>query len=137
KAPSANNPTVYPDRALSRRNLVLQLMLQNKLIEKAQYDTAVATQLALNDTLRREDPSGVHFKEQVRRELVERFGKDRVVAGHLKVYSTIDPDMQRAAEDAVTSTLRELDARTKPAPVRKPGPGPRSSGAGPHEPQSG
>ena len=113
KAPSSSNPTASPRRAAARRDVVLRLMLESHLIERAQYETALATQVALNDNLRREDPSGVHFKEQVRRELIQRYGKDKVYDGHLKVYTTIDPLMQRAAEDAVTATLRDLDARTK------------------------
>ena len=113
KAPSSSNPTASPSRAAARRDVVLRLMLENHMIERAQYETALATQVALNDNLRREDPSGVHFKEQVRRELIQRYGKEKVYDGHLKVYTTIDPVMQRAAEDAVTATLRDLDARTK------------------------
>jgi membrane carboxypeptidase/penicillin-binding protein len=119
KAPSSSNPTVSPDRAIARRNLVLRLMLDNKAISDQQYKTALASELVLNDTLRREDPSGVHFKEQVRRELIERFGKTQVYDGHLKVYTTMDPDMQRAAEDAVVATLKDLDARTKPRVPQK------------------
>jgi membrane carboxypeptidase/penicillin-binding protein len=110
-------------------------MLENHLIEKPQYETALASQIALNDNLRREDPSGVHFKEQVRRELMERYGKEKVYEGHLKVYTTIDSDMQRAAEDAVASTLRELDARSIAArDTRRP----RAGGSTkPPQPQSG
>jgi penicillin-binding protein 1A len=135
KAPSSTNPIVSPARAAARRDVVLRLMLENHWIERPQYETAVASQVVLNDNLRREDPSGVHFKEQVRRELIERYGRDKVYDGHLKVYTTIDPDMQRAAEDAVTSTLRELDARSNPARNTRL---PRSRESGkPLPPQSG
>ncbi len=115
QAPSGFNPTVHPEKAVERRNLVLKLMLENKLIDRPSFDQASAEPLALRDTLRRDDPVGAHFKEQVRRELVERFGKRRVYEDHLKVYSTIDPKMQRAAEEAVVGTLRELDAKVSRA----------------------
>jgi 1A family penicillin-binding protein len=120
RSPSSSNPTTSLGRATTRRNLVLKLMLENHLIERPQYETAIASQAALNDTLRRADPSGVHFKEQVRRELVERYGKEKVYEGRLRVYTTIDPEMQRAAEDAVTTGLRELETRTRPARPSKP-----------------
>ena len=76
RAPSSTNPTVHPDRAIARRNLVLRLMLEHRLIERGDYDAALTAPLDLKDTLRHEETSGVHFKEQVRRELVERFGKN-------------------------------------------------------------
>jgi len=105
RAPSAFNPTVNPQKALDRRNVVLKLMLDNNLVDRAAYTAAVAEPLRLQDKLRRVDPVGVHFKEQVRRELIERFGKKQVYEGHLRVYTTIDLDMQKAAEDAVLQTV--------------------------------
>ena len=52
----------------------------------------------LENGLQRDEPFGQYFKEQVRRELVERFGWGRVASGGLRVYTTIDPAMQQAAE---------------------------------------
>ena len=68
-------------------------------------------QVALHDSLRREDPTGLHFKEIVRRQLIERFGKDAVYKERLRVYTTIDPDMQKAAEAAVVSSLSDIESR--------------------------
>ena len=111
RAPSALNPTVDLNRAVDRRNLVLGLMRDQQIIEKSAYDEALSEKVVLKDTLRHEDPSGLHFKEVVRRELVERFGKDLVYKGHLRVYTTIDPAMQKAAEEAVAFTLAAIEAR--------------------------
>ena len=86
-------------------------MREHDFIDTPQYEAAVAEKVALHDNLRRDDPVGMHFKEVVRRELVERFGKEAVYQGRLKVYTTIDPDMQKAAEDALTSSLGEIEAR--------------------------
>jgi 1A family penicillin-binding protein len=116
KAPSATNPTVALERAVERRNVVLRLMLEHELIDKAAHDLAASERVALRDDLRSGEPLGVHFKELVRRELVERFGKEKVHAGRLKVYTTIDPDMQQAAEDAVVASLQEIEARAAKAP---------------------
>ena len=105
KAPSASNPTTNLERAVQRRNVVLKLMRENDFIDQAEHDAAVAETVALHDDLRREDPTGLHFKEILRRQLIERFGKDAIYTQRLRVYTTIDPDMQKAAEAAVVSTL--------------------------------
>ena len=60
-----------------------------------------ASKVVLQDGLRADEPHGQYFKEQVRQELVERFGWQRVYQGGLRVYSTIDMPMQLAAEAAV------------------------------------
>ena len=65
----------------------------------------------LRDNLRSEEPHGQYFKEQVRRELVDRFGWERVYQGGLRVYATIDMPMQQAAETAVADGLKSLDER--------------------------
>jgi penicillin-binding protein 1A len=111
RAPSAMNPTVDLKRAVDRRNLVLSLMREQRIVEKQEYEAAISEEVVLKDALRHEDPSGLHFKEIVRRELVERFGKDAVYKGHLRVHTTIDPAMQKAAEDAVVATLAAIEAR--------------------------
>jgi len=115
KAPSAVNPTTNLDRATERRNVVLGLMRVHDFITERQHDTAVAEQVALHDSLRREDPTGLHFKEIVRRELIERFGKEAVYQKRLRVYTTIDPDVQKAAEAAVISSLRDIESRMSSA----------------------
>jgi 1A family penicillin-binding protein len=111
KAPSAANPESNLERATERRNVVLRLMREHGFIDQAEHDAAVAQAVALHDDLRREDPTGLHFKEILRRQLIERFGKSAIYEGRLRVYTTIDPDMQKAAEAAVVSSLREIEAR--------------------------
>jgi penicillin-binding protein 1A len=111
KAPSAVNPTTNLDRATERRNVVLGQMREHGFITKSEHDAAAAEKVALHDSLRREDATGLHFKEIVRRELIERFGKEAVYQKRLRVYTTIDPDMQKAAEAAVVSSLRDIESR--------------------------
>ena len=67
--------------------------------------------MTLRDALRRDEPFGQYFKEQVRQELVERFGRERVYQSGLRVYTTIDVEMQKAAEASVAKSLAELSAR--------------------------
>jgi penicillin-binding protein 1A len=115
RAPSAVNPTTNLDRATQRRNVVLGLMRVNGFITQSEHDAAVAERVALHDSLRREDAASLHFKEIVRRDLIERFGKEAVYQKRLRVYTTIDPDMQKAAEAAVVSSLREIESRMSSA----------------------
>jgi 1A family penicillin-binding protein len=111
KSPSAYAPTVKPERALARRNLVLQQMLDSKAITQQEYDQARTEPLALHDGLQRDEAWGQNFKEQVRRELIQRFGYDRVYQEGLRVYTTLDPSLQRQAEAAVAKTLGEIEAK--------------------------
>jgi penicillin-binding protein 1A len=111
KSPSTYAPTVSTERAKARRDLVLRAMLDTKAIDKAAYDNALATPVTLDDALRRGEAFGQYFKEEVRRFLVQRFGWERVYQGGLKVYTTVDLDMQKAAESEVMRALKDIEAR--------------------------
>ncbi|MCU1381655.1 MAG: hypothetical protein JWL71_352, partial [Acidobacteria bacterium] len=111
KSPSSYAPTVSMERAIARRNTVLQTMVETGAISRATYQSARASKPALHDTLREEEPHGQYFKEQVRQELVTRFGWQRVYQGGLRVFSTIDMPMQLAAETAITDQLAAIEAR--------------------------
>ena len=113
KSPSSYAPTVSRTRATSRRNLVLAEMVDAGFIDARTRDAARAEPLVVRDGLNADEPFGLYFKEHVRRELVERFGWQRVYQGGLRVYSTIDVTMQKAAEAAVTEGLQTIDARRK------------------------
>ena len=111
KSPSSYAPTVSMSRAVARRNIVLQAMAENGVIDTTTWQVARGTKPLLEDTLRSDEPHGLYFKEQVRQELVERFGWQRVYQGGLRVYSTIDMPMQVAADVAVAAGLKSLDER--------------------------
>ena len=121
KAPSNYAPTNDLDRAIARRAVVLTQMREMGVIDEATFKHAKASKVVLTDALRREEPYGRFFKEHVRRELIARFGEQRVYEGGLKVLTTIDIDMQRAADADVQRVLADLDrrrstrARTNPA----------------------
>jgi 1A family penicillin-binding protein len=111
KSPSSYAPTVSMERAVSRRNIVLQAMLESGAIDRAVWQSARASKVALHDSLRSEEPHGLYFKEQVRRELVDRFGWQRVYQGGLRVFTTIDMRMQAAAESIVADQLKAIETR--------------------------
>ena len=71
--------------------------------------TAKATSVELHDTLRGQETFGQYFKEEVRKELVRQFGWARVYEGGLKVYTTLDLNMQKAAEAEVQRAVAEIE----------------------------
>jgi 1A family penicillin-binding protein len=119
KSPSAYAPTVNMPRAVARRNVVLQAMLDNHAIDRATWQKARASKVVLVDGLRSDEPSGQYFKEQVRQELVDRFGWERVYQGGLRVFSTIDMPMQEAAEAAAAASLKSIEARRAALEARR------------------
>jgi penicillin-binding protein 1A len=111
QSPSAYAPTANLARAIARRNIVLQTMLDSGVIDRATHDRARGAPVHLRNALRRDELFGLYFKEQVRRELVDRFGWERVSEGGLRVYTTIDPDLQHETEKIVESSLDGIEAR--------------------------
>jgi 1A family penicillin-binding protein len=111
QSPSAYAPTVNPDRALARRNIVLQAMLSNGAIDRAAFDRAKRAEVRLANAIEFKETFGLYFKEQVRKDLVERFGGTRVAQGGLKVYTTLDADLQRTAEKMVEDGIAAIEKR--------------------------
>ena len=113
KSPSAYAPTVSTDRAVARRAVVLQAMRDAGVISEEEAEAARDEEVTLEDQLRRQEPHGLYFKEHVRQALVQQFGWERVYQGGLRVYTTIDMEMQRAAEAALHESLDEIEAQRR------------------------
>ena len=111
QSPSSYAPTVNRDRAIARRAVVLQTMVASGAIDQPTAEAARKAPLRLANALEIKETSGLYFKEHVRRELVERFGWQRVYQGGLRVSTTIDPDLQAAAEKIVEKGLQDIEKR--------------------------
>jgi penicillin-binding protein 1A len=111
KSPSTYAPTVNLDRAIARRAVVLQAMREAGAIGRAEHERARAAGVTLRNALQRDESFGLYFKEAVRRELVDRFGWERVAEGGLRVYTTLDSGFQKAAELTVEESLGEIEKR--------------------------
>lgn len=111
QAPSFYDPTVNLERAIARRDLVLRVMHDLGVIDETQWQAAGQAEVVLHDGLGRRQPTGEYFVEEVRQQLVARFGVERVYEGGLRVFTTIDPVMQREAEKAVASSITRIEAR--------------------------
>jgi penicillin-binding protein 1A len=108
QAPSAYDPFVDPTDALARRDEVLHAMLVNGDVTKAQYDLARAgRELHLHPGTRYTEIHEPYFFGYVEDLLQQAYGTNTVREGGLKVYTTIQPALQRAANAAVTHILDE------------------------------
>jgi 1A family penicillin-binding protein len=122
RSPSSDAPCTAPDRARTRRNLVLALMREQGRLDPAIVESARRQPLpdpshkapATGQLAAGQPVSGLYFQEEVRRQLVSLFGNDRVLRGGLRVYSTYDPALQREAELAVTTRIAQI-VKIRPA----------------------
>src|SRR5499425_2032832 len=110
KSPVYYSPINHPDRALHRRNLVINSMLEDGKLTAAQAAQARNQPLTLNLA---HDPNSLapYFVEEVRRDLENRYGTDEVHSGGLRVYTTLDMDLQAAANQAVLDGLAAYERR--------------------------
>src|ERR1700677_562610 len=110
KGPGVYSPINHPDRALKRRNLVINAMLEDGKITAAQAADARALPLVLH---LQNDPNSLapYFVEEIRRYLENKYGADQVHEGGLKVYTSLDVDLQRAANSAVLDGLASYERR--------------------------
>lgn len=110
KSPTDYSPFLNPDRALARRSLVINSMLEDGKITAAQ--AARARELPLN--LNIQSPAGSaapYFVEEVRRYLERKYGSEEVHTGGLRVYTSLNLELQRAANKAVLDGLAEYERR--------------------------
>jgi penicillin-binding protein 1A len=112
KAPQYYSPITHPDRALRRRNLVINAMLEDGKITATQASDAKAKPIQLN---LQKDPNSLapNFVEEIRRYLEAKYGSDQVHEGGLRVYTSLDMDLQKAAHQAVLDGLAAYERRQR------------------------
>ncbi|WP_100637037.1 penicillin-binding protein 1A [Marinomonas sp. ef1] len=110
KAPSRFNPVVNPSRALIRRNWILQRMLSLGMIDKSAYQNAVEAPITAKNHGVMPDIEAGYIAEMVRSELYSTFGDDLYSTG-MTVYTTIDSERQKAANEAVFNGVLDYDMR--------------------------
>ncbi len=108
--PNIYSPIRHPDRCLERRNRVLEAMLDNGKITRAQYLQAREASLGLN-IQHWNNNIAPYFVEDVREFLEKKYGEEMVEEKGLRVYTTIDLKLQHMAEEALRQGLRDDDKR--------------------------
>ncbi|HVO52814.1 MAG TPA: transglycosylase domain-containing protein [Solirubrobacterales bacterium] len=104
QAPSEYNPFLYPKAALQRRNEVLGTMEEQGYITPAEYRVARTEGLGLNPGHKYTTVKDQFLYDLVESELIERYGINTVRNGGLKAYTTINPDLQAKAENAIAES---------------------------------
>lgn len=107
--PNDDNPFEHPLAARQRRQLVLDALLEQGYVTAAQAAAAAAAPLPTHPHAAMRSHFAPYFIEYVIQQLVERFGAARAFGGGLRVYTTLDRAMQRAADQAASSILDQPD----------------------------
>jgi len=110
KAPSAYNPITNEDRAIERRNYVLQRMLELNYISQSDFETASNETSTATLQYHSSDISAPYIAEMVRQYAYEKYGEEAYTLG-LKIHTTIDSSLQKAAEQALWNSLHSYDER--------------------------
>jgi penicillin-binding protein 1A len=110
KGPAIYSPINHPDRALKRRNLVINAMLEDGKITAAQAADTRAMPISLH-LAHDVNSLAPYFVEEIRRYLENKYGTDQVHEGGLKVYTSLDMEMQKAANEAVLDGLAAYERR--------------------------
>jgi penicillin-binding protein 1A len=111
RGPSLYSPYARRDITLDRRNHVLRRMVEEGYISKEEAEEARKKPLNVLPLQRKESGFAAYFKEEVRRHIIETYGEDVLYRRGLKIYTTLDPTLQKYAEDAVEEGLRKLDKK--------------------------
>ncbi len=109
KNPSGYNPFRMPERALKRRDICLRMMRDFGVIEQAQLDTLRIKPLDVVPRERGDADFAGYFTEHIRQILAQKYGDQAIYRGGLTVYTTLDPYLQRIAEDSMETFLTRLE----------------------------
>ena len=106
--PSYHNPYARPEAVKERRNVVIGRMLAVGFIDQETHDQAVAEPLVIVEPIK-EKNLGPYFSEEVRRYLIKTYGETELYDRGLQVQTTLDRDIQRAAEKSLHDELLRLE----------------------------
>ena len=116
-APNRLSPYKSADAAIKRRNVVLAKLLDDKIITRKQYDAALKEKLPQRSLVKVTN-EGPFFVDYLRRELEDNYSNAILTKEGLRIFSSLDLQMQRMAERALADGLKKLEA-THPALKRK------------------
>ncbi|HTO53991.1 MAG TPA: PBP1A family penicillin-binding protein [Myxococcota bacterium] len=120
KGPNFYSPYRNPQEARKRRDLVLGVLREQDKITRDAYEHALVAELGVRDVPPDENLAP-YYVEELREELAERYGDEILQSAGMSIYSTLDAELQRAANDAVTHGLAKLE-KDFPAVRRKDSP---------------
>ncbi|HWO56730.1 MAG TPA: PBP1A family penicillin-binding protein [bacterium] len=108
-APTAYSPTRNPELAMQRRNTVLRSLVAVGELDQTAYDTLSTQSIALHQPAQGSfGDFGDYFAEEVRRYVIKQYGDEALYTEGLNIYTTLDADLQRFAEEVVRDRLDSL-----------------------------
>ncbi|HZL28801.1 MAG TPA: transglycosylase domain-containing protein, partial [Acidobacteriaceae bacterium] len=107
-SPNKLNPYRHADRAIARRNLVLDQMVETNSITAAEAERAKAEALRLAPP-NVDASEAPYFVDLVHDQIVQRVGDQELSHDNLRIYTSLDPELQRAASDAVDAGMKHVD----------------------------
>jgi penicillin-binding protein 1A len=108
--PNYFDPIKHPDRALTRRNLILERMKKAKKLDEEEYLAAIKTPLRNAGSSYRQYASD-YFIEHIRLYLERKYGTERLFEGGLRIYTTLDQDLSVYADSVLNQYLTEVEGR--------------------------
>jgi penicillin-binding protein 1B len=118
QAPSYLSPYRHPERALERRNTVLETMVETHVITREQADKAKAAPLKLAPP-NVEASDAPYFVDMVRDTILSKLNEHEVNEQSYRIYTTLDPDLQRAAAQAVETSIKLVDEQVTKMRTKK------------------
>jgi penicillin-binding protein 1B len=114
RGPSYYDPRRNPERALARRQLVLEQMRAAGLIDASQHESSARRELGVVTLKSRRASYYASFMDLVRRQLAREYDDDELGERGLTIYTTLDPAIQAAAEEALVGELERLQPNRPP-----------------------
>lgn len=111
RGPARYDPYKNRDDTFGRRNHVLKRMLEEAYINREEYERARTRPLNVLPLRRRDTGFAAYFNEEVRRYVADNYGTNALYRRGLRVYTTLNPTLQKYAEQALSNGLRRLDKR--------------------------
>ncbi|HUF89761.1 MAG TPA: PBP1A family penicillin-binding protein, partial [Gemmatimonadota bacterium] len=118
QAPSRQSPRVSMEAARARRSVVLQNLVDVGAIDRDVARRAATTEIEVVPR-RLVEGADTYFTEHVRRQIEQQLGTDAVWLGGYRIYTTLDPELQRAAEEAVERHLESIEKTLAGDKVRR------------------
>jgi penicillin-binding protein 1A len=113
QAPSRTSPYTNPQQARKRQLYVLDRMVEEGFILSSEATKATQISYALQSKVKTSIEKAPHFVEQIRRYIEEKYGKEVLYKNGLQVFTTIDLNFQRTAQEALELGLKDMEKRER------------------------
>lgn len=111
KAPNTYSPVKHMDRARERQAYVLDRMVKEGYVTPAEAEHARKTEISIHPMKKVNSEQSAYFLEYMRIQLEEKYGEDQLYKGGLKIYTSMNAGMQRAAYESIRNGLKAVDKR--------------------------